>query len=362
VLAAGRTRKGEPITDDKTISHSILQEALKANSEFLVTDTSASEDLSLRQSIVAFDLRTVICIPLRRPQVQTIKQATAPADEVMGALYVDSRLISRELSSVSHDILRAIATEAASLIENANLVQAEEANRRYEQEIAIAATIQQRLMAVTLPDVSFALVDGKNLACKEVGGDFYDWVNTPDGLALVICDVSGKGIAAAILASTLQGMVYSHLISGMGLQDIVTAVNRFFHDKNIGEKYATMILLRIKPNGDLEYANCGHIQPLVISHGAAIRLTHGNVPVGLIPGAPFSSAHHQLNRGDRLILVSDGVTEAENTRGDFFDNEGLDAAALRGPGINVIFHAIDSFCGSMPLNDDCTVVELTYLG
>ena len=209
-LAAGRNSKGEPLLDDTTISHSILDEGVKSNSEFVITDTSQSLDLAGRHSIVAYDLRTVICIPLRKPQVQTTRDTgVVPLEssaEVMGALYVDSRFASRDISSVSNDILRAIATEAASLIENARLVQAEEASRRYQQELSIAASIQQRLMAVTIPEVPFARLKGRNLSCKEIGGDFFDAVNTDEGLAVVLADVSGKGVSAALLASTLQGM------------------------------------------------------------------------------------------------------------------------------------------------------------
>src|SRR5579863_4898658 len=214
-LAAGRNSKGEPLLEDTTISHSILEDALKSNSEFVLTDTSRSADLTGRKSIVAYDLRTVICVPLRKPQVQATRDAEAPSPapsaEVMGALYVDSRFASRDISGVSNDILHAIATEAASLIENARLVQAEEAGRRYQQELSIAASIQQRLMAVTIPEVPFAKLAGRNLSCKEIGGDFFDAVQTGKGLAVVLADVSGKGVSAALLASTLQGMIYSQL-------------------------------------------------------------------------------------------------------------------------------------------------------
>ena len=364
-LAAGRNSKGEPLLDDKTISHSILDDALKSNSEFVLTDTSRSADLTGRKSIVAYDLRTVICVPLRKPQVQATRDVEAPSPapsaEVMGALYVDSRFASRDISGVSNDILHAIATEAASLIENARLVQAEEAGRRYQQELSIAASIQQRLMAVTIPEVPFAKLAGRNLSCKEIGGDFFDAVNTDQGLTIVLADVSGKGVSAALLASTLQGMIYSQLTAGMPLTEIVTAVNRFFTDKNIGEKYATVIIARVRDNGDLEYVNCGHVQPLVVSNGAVQRPAHGNLPVGLLPDAKYESAHCQLKPGDRLVLVTDGVTEAENARGDFFEDSRLELAAKTGT-LEQIFTAISSFCGGTPLNDDCTVVELVYTG
>ncbi len=365
-LAAGRNSKGEPLLDDKTISHSILDDALQSNSEFVITDTSQSIDLAGRQSIVAYDLRTVICIPLRKPQVQATRdaQGAAPSSsgEVMGALYVDSRFASRDISSVSNEILQAIAIEAASLIENARLVQAEEASRRYQQELAIAAGIQQRLMAVTIPEVPFARLAGRNLSCKEIGGDFFDAVNTEDGLAIVLADVSGKGVSAALLASTLQGMIYSQLTARMPLVEIVSAVNRFFTHKHIGEKYATVIVARIHPDGELEYVNCGHVPPLLVSDHAVQRPTHGNLPVGLLKDATYESDRCRMKPGDRLVLVTDGVTEAENARGDFFEDSRLETVAAKSGSLEDIFTAVADFCSGTPLSDDCTVVDLLYTG
>lgn len=363
-LAAGRNSKGEALLDDKTISHSILDEALKSNSEFLFTDTSQSLDLAVRQSIVAYDLRTVICMPLRKPQVQTTRDTPVSANtqEVTGALYLDSRFASRDISSVSHDILRVIATEAASLIENARLVQAEEVSRRYQQELAIAASIQQRLMAVTIPEVPYAKMRGRNLSCKEIGGDFFDVVNTEDGLAVVLADVSGKGVSAAVLASTLQGMVYAHLSARMSLTDIMTSVNRFFTQKHLGEKYATVIITKVRKDGELEYVNCGHVPPLLVSGDKVMRPQHGNLPVGLLADAQYESDRVHLKPGDRFILVTDGVTEAENAHGEFYDNERLEAVAAKTPTLEDIFASVSTFCAGNPLGDDCTVVELLYTG
>src|SRR5215468_5310796 len=364
-LAAGRNSKGEPLLDDKTISHSILEETLKSNSEFVITDTSRSLDLAGRQSIVAYDLRTVICMPLRKPQVQATRDAASPVEnlsEAMGVLYVDSRFASRDISSVSNDILRAIATEAASLIENARLVQAEEAARRYQQELSIAASIQQRLMQVKIPEVPFAKMRGRNLSCKEIGGDFFDVVNTEDGLAVVLADVSGKGVSAAVLASTLQGMVYAHLIARMPLPEIMAAVNRFFTQKHLGEKYATVIIIRVTKAGELEYVNCGHVPPLLVSDGNVTRPAHGNLPVGLLKDATYESDRVQMRRGDRFILVTDGVTEAENAEGEFYDNERLEEIAAKSPTLEDIFASVSAFCAGTPLGDDCTVVELEYTG
>ena len=361
-LAAGRNSRGEILLDDTTISHSILEESLRANSEFLVSDTSRSLDLTGRQSIVAYDLRTVICIPLRKLQVQSKSRGEAVATgETLGALYVDSRFASKDISKVSGDLLHVVATEAASLIENARLVQAEEESRRYQQELAIAATIQQRLMSVTIPEVPFARLNGKNLSCKEIGGDFFDAVNTEDGLAVVLADVAGKGVSAALLASTLQGMIYSQLVAHTPLPDIAASANRYLTSKHIGEKYATVVIARLRRDGELEYVNCGHIPPLFVCGNEVIRPSHGNLPVGLMPHVTYESDRYSLHAGDRLVLVTDGVTEAENQEGEFFDNERLEAAAKKGS-MKDIFEAVSQFCAGNPLSDDCTVVELSYSG
>jgi sigma-B regulation protein RsbU (phosphoserine phosphatase) len=361
-LAAGRNSRGEILLDDTTISHSILEESLRANSEFLVSDTSRSLDLTGRQSIVAYDLRTVICIPLRKLQVQSKSRGEAVATgETLGALYVDSRFASKDISKVSGDLLHVVATEAASLIENARLVQAEEESRRYQQELAIAATIQQQLMSVTIPEVPFARLNGKNLSCKEIGGDFFDAVNTEDGLAVVLADVAGKGVSAALLASTLQGMIYSQLVAHTPLPDIAASANRYLTSKHIGEKYATVVIARLRRDGELEFVNCGHIPPLFVCGSEVIRPSHGNLPVGLMPDVTYESDRYSLHAGDRLVLVTDGVTEAENPEGEFFDNERLEAAAKKGS-MKDIFEAVSQFCAGNPLSDDCTVVELSYSG
>ncbi len=361
-LTAGRDSKGEQLTDDSTISRSILEEAASAASEFMVSDTSRSSDLAGRNSIIAYDLRTVIAIPLRRTQTQfaekTITDGGQP--QVRGVLYLDSRFASRDVSAVSHDILRAIATEAAALVENAHLVQAEEAARRYQQELNIAATIQQRLMTVSIPNVPYASIRATNLACKDVGGDFFDVVMTDEGLAVLVADVSGKGISAALLASILQGMIYSQLIANMPLAEIVSTANAFLCRKVMGQKYATLLLCRLKANGELEYVNCGHVPPVLVSDGKIERPKTSNVPVGLLAGAEFECAKLKLPSNGHFVMVTDGVTEAEDAQGEFYGDERLEESANSAAPYDSIFSSVKTFCGDTPLSDDCTILELHY--
>jgi sigma-B regulation protein RsbU (phosphoserine phosphatase) len=363
-LAAGRNSRGEVLTDDTSISRSILDDAATKASEFLVSDTSSSSDLAARNSIIAYDLRTVIAIPLRRTAtlVQSSGETGDPSAQIRGVLYLDSRFASRDISAVSHDILRAIATEAAALVENARLVQAEEAAKRYQQELSIAASIQQRLMAVSIPDVPFASIRANNIACKDVGGDFFDVVMTEHGLAVLVTDVSGKGISAALLASILQGMIYSQLVANMPLNEIVASANAFLCRKVAGQKYATLFLCRITNDGMMEYLNCGHVPPVLVKGDGVIRPSNCNLPVGLLSDAQYTCEKVQLGPAEKLVVVTDGVTEAENAQGDFFGDEGLEKAAHSDSPFENIFNVLKGFCGDTPLNDDCTILELTYKG
>jgi serine phosphatase RsbU (regulator of sigma subunit) len=361
-MAAGRDKAGEKIYDDSTISKSALRDAANSHSEFLVTDTSQSEQLLNRESVVAQNLKSIICIPLRRAGMQGKPAETAKpsAADLLGVMYLDSHFLAGKLTSVSQDILRNIANGAAALVENAALVEAEEAARRVQQEMQIAAEIQQRLMTVTVPEVPYARVQAVSYACKDIGGDFFDLVQSEKGLSLIVADVSGKGVSAAVVASILQGMLYSHLAEDAELSHMLSTVNRFLFEKIGGQKYATLVIARISPGGEMELMNCGHVPPIVVSGEKVIKLEDGNLPVGLIPFAQFTSAKHQLKPGDRIVVVTDGVTEAEDATGEFFGNDRLEKCCPGG--FEGIERAVTAFRGATPLSDDCTMTEILYRG
>ena len=357
-FATGRSNDGKTLTVNETVSQTAIRKALETAEPYILTDTLAADTGLLSESMVLQSIRAIIAIPLRmRPRDDT-------KGETLGVLYLDSRLTPGMLSEADHGLLHTVAAEAAALVENTRLVVADEAAKRYREELAIAAGIQQRLMAVQLPTLSFATIDGRNLPCKEIGGDFFDVLADGHGLAVVLADVSGKGAAAAILASTLQGMVYTQLVSGMALEQIAAAVNAYLCVKDTG-KYATMVIVYLLPDGTVQYVNCGHESPLLIrSEGSsaceAQALLESNLPVGLIQEAKFTAGSLQMKPGERLLVVSDGVTEAENAEGEFFGNARLASAAEACTGIDELLRSLERFCGSTPASDDRTVVEIKY--
>ncbi len=238
-----------------------------------------------------------------------------------------------------------------------------DAQTDHKEELAAAARIQQGLMAVMTFQPPFAEATGRNQPCKEIGGDFFSVLTVGDSVAAAIADVSGKGVAAAVMASLLHGMVHEGLLSNVPLPEIARNANEFFCVRDLGSKYATLVIVCVKPDGQGEYLNCGHIPPLVSNpKGEVIRLHESNLPVGLMPNAEYRHARFRLNAGDRIILVTDGVTEAESPEGDFFGDQRLEEFVSLGMSLDQIFTSVYLFQDGHPLSDDCTIVGLDYVG
>lgn len=359
-LAAARDSEGNRLLDSESLSQTAIRRATESGGEFILTDTLSSGDVPLSASIVAQNLRTVICFPLLRRR-ETARGATAAhGSDIIGVLYLDSRFAPGKVTAIDHDLLRTIAREAAALVENTELAAAEEQARQYREEMEIASRIQKGLMTLRDPKLSYAAVEAMSFPCSAVGGDFFDVATVNGSLSVALVDVSGKGISAAILASTLQGMLYLQFSSGQPLEDVAAMMNAYLCSKDVG-KYATMVLMRLDPEGNLEYINCGHILPRVQFCNGVNKLEISNVPVGLLPDQSFRSGRTKLDPGCRVFLVSDGVTEAENAAGDMFSDDRLDAA-LTCCDLRQLSDSITGFCGGTPLRDDCTILQLTYRG
>lgn len=354
-LRSGRSERGEILTEAKGISQSVLRGVIASSSEFVMS--MGDPEMTGTESIVSQQLRSIVCIPLRKSQ---FRDGGYAGSSVMGVLYLDSRIENGRLPDVSHELIRAIAREAAALVENAYLVKAEQEALAYQRELAIASTIQQSMMEVKIPSLPFAEVAARNISCKEIGGDFYDVIRLADCVAVVVADVSGKGISAALLASVLQGAIDPQLRQGLPLSQIAEGLNLYVYNKIVGQKYATLLMMKLYENGELEYINCGHVRPMLQSGDSISCLDNENFPVGLISPATFTSGSVQLRDGDRLMLFTDGVVEAENHSGEFFGNERLEATLAKEFSLGKLFGALDDYRAETLLSDDCTALLLRY--
>jgi serine phosphatase RsbU (regulator of sigma subunit) len=358
-LAVGRSRTAEKLEDSSTLSHSAIRQSIESGSDFIVTDTLSAE-AAPTHSIVAQSIRAIICIPLRK------RSAASDSDEsrVIGVLYLDSRQQRGHLTRLDNELLRTIATEATLLVENATLAQAEAAARRYREELLIASEIQQGLMSVRIPDLSFAEVKAHSVPCKGIGGDFYDVLCHNGALYIVVADISGKGVSAAVLGSTLQGLIHGQILSGLSLTEIALFANQFICNKGI-RKYATLFLLRLASDGTAEFVNCGHVQPLLHGYAGESAQAHllaadCNLPVGLFADATYTSETQHLEPGQRLVILTDGMTEAEDMSGECFGDRRLQSVIGEGALFPRIFEELRLFTSGAELEDDCTMVEVRF--
>jgi serine phosphatase RsbU (regulator of sigma subunit) len=349
-LICGMDNKGNQISDDPGASHSVVREAMASASEFITADATQLSALANRESILFNQLRTVIAIPLRIRRLAAI--------EVGGVLYLDSHTISHQLSGVSHDVLRALASECAALLESAKLMEAEEAARQYHQEMEIAASIQRSLISKSEVECGFARISGRNLPCKEVGGDFFDIYVSPDALTVVVADVSGKGISAALLASVIHGMFYAQLSSGTVLCEAIASINKFLCSRVAGQKYATLLCAQLRTDGMLEIVNCGHVPALIAEGGIVTQVTDGDLPVGLVADTRFHSIRRRFLAGSRLCIVTDGISESQNPEGIEFGLGRVEEYLQAKDPVAHMLAAVESFCGHCEPQDDRTVIVL----
>ena len=294
-------------------SQTAIQLALRRQSAVITEDLAQADmDLQAAQSIVAQRLRAVVVIPLFAMSRANTDQSmiNIKRGDFLGVLYLDSRRPAA-FSKLDRQILDALAADAASILDNARLVERERERQRMEQEINIARDIQQALLPKNFRDYPHLSVSGINFPCLAVGGDYFDVFPLSDNrTAFLIADVSGKGLGAALCTNLLQGAL-SGMTLGTDPARVFNHVNRFLCDHSEIGRYATMFFGILDDQGHLEYINAGHPSPFLIRRGVAEDVfTEGSYPVGLVPEAEYTAVALDLEPGDTLVLFSDGVTEA----------------------------------------------------
>jgi serine phosphatase RsbU (regulator of sigma subunit) len=286
-------------------------------------------------------------------------------DRVIGLIYVDSPHQIREFSREDLNLLTVMANVAAIRIEHARLNEIEEAERAMAQQLQQAALIQRGLLPDKPPSVPGLEIAGKTTACHTVGGDYYDFLVFPDGrVGMLVGDVAGKGMPAALLMSSLQARVQVVFEEADDLAHKIGRLNKAICSKCPDNRFITFFMAVVDPaTGELVYTNAGHNPPLLVRAGGGFeKLSGGGMILGILPHAPFKESRMQMGPGDVLVLFSDGVTEAVNRKDEDFGEERLAAlaASLRDRPVAEIVEAIDDavteFTEGAPPADDITVV------
>jgi serine phosphatase RsbU (regulator of sigma subunit) len=352
-----------------TPSQTAIQLALKQQSPVITEDLAQADvDLQAAQSIVAQRLRAVVVIPLyalSRANTQE-SMVNIKCGDFLGVLYLDSRRPAA-FSKLDRQILDALAADAASILDNARLVERERERQRLEEQINIARDIQQALLPRDFREYPHLSVTGFNLPCLSVGGDYFDVFPLSDGrTAFLIADVSGKGLGAALLTTMLQGAL-SGMTLGTDPARVFNHVNRFLCDHSEVGRYATMFFGILDQEGHLEYINAGHPSPFLIRRGTAEEaFTEGSYPVGLVPEAQYTAVCLKLEPGDTLVLFSDGVTEAMDPDEQLFGIPRLKELLTGQPECPLeqlqkcVLEAVENFARGAHQADDLTLLIVRY--
>jgi phosphoserine phosphatase RsbU/P len=352
-----------------TPSQTAIQLALRRQSAVITEDLAQADmDLQAAQSIVAQRLRAVVVVPLYAMARANTDQSmiNIKRGDFLGVLYLDSRRPAA-FSKLDRQILDALAADAASILDNARLVERERERQRLEQEIGIARDIQQALLPRNFRDYPHLSVKGINLPCLSVGGDYFDVFPLGDNrTAFLIADVSGKGLGAALLTTMLQGAL-SGMTLGTDPARVFNHVNRFLCDHAEVGRYATMFFGILDDQGHLEYINAGHPSPVLIRDGVAEDIfTEGSYPVGLVPEAEYTAVCLKLEPGDTLVLFSDGVTEAMDPTEQLFGVPRL-KECLTGHHQTpldelqkTVLESVENFCRGASQADDLTLLLVRF--
>jgi sigma-B regulation protein RsbU (phosphoserine phosphatase) len=297
----------------------------------------------------------MICVPLRIDHY------------VIGAIQVLNK--AGGFSSEDAELLCLIAFYSASAIQAERLRQQAAAAMLLRHEMALASDVQRKL----LPERSLA-IEGFQLAavCRPaavVGGDFYDLLSLPDGaVAITLGDVSGKGLPAAVMMASIQPLLRNLLLRNSDpLRHIVADLNNSILRSSSPERYSTLFCgVLNRERNQLTYVNAGHIPPFIIRH-ASDRIEHpaeGDVPVGLMPWTSFIEQTVRLHSGDVFVCISDGILEAQDSRGELWDGAlvtELLSEARHLPVTQILdrlVQAVDLYAGGAEQSDDMTAIVL----
>jgi sigma-B regulation protein RsbU (phosphoserine phosphatase) len=345
-----RAHKGEGFR----ISTAVRDRVLIDRTSVLVRDAQLDDAFKGRMSIVEHKVHTMMASPLQTKE-----------GRIIGLIYVDSPFVLREFTKDDLSLLTVMANVAAIRIENARLAEIEEADRIMKRDLSQAADIQGGVLPAKAPNMPGADLAGYNAACRTVGGDYYDFFPYADGrVAMALGDVSGKGMPASLMMMALQARVQVLAEDPGDLGGFMVRLNKATCAKCPSNRFVTFFFCVLDANtGELTFANAGHNPPILVrASGEAEMLAGGGPVLGILPIAPYSQQRTMLERGDMLVLYSDGVTEATNINYDEYGEDRFidvlrehrqePAEAI----VEAVTRSLTEFAAGAPQADDITLV------
>jgi sigma-B regulation protein RsbU (phosphoserine phosphatase) len=354
-LAASRA-SGRRSPGSFSISRTVVRELLNQRNAILISDPKSDSRFAQQQSIVGSGIRSVMAVPL------------FDQDRVLGILYADT---TNPLHRYTEDSLRVTATFGnilAAKIGNQKLLRERQAKEVLEAELKVASQIQNQLLPARLPRIEGYTLSAFQAQCKAVGGDLYDVAELADGsVLLLLADVSGKGMGAALLMSNvLAAFRILYGSEDLSLVKMTSRVSGQLVRSSRPEDFATLFVCRLYPQTHtLRYLNAGHNPPMMVrSDGKVEELESSGIPIGAFDLSPWKEGTLQFGIGDLLFMFTDGITEATNLQGEMYQDERLKRFLLdslrQTPEelTESVLDEIRAFMGGASQSDDITTLAL----
>jgi serine phosphatase RsbU (regulator of sigma subunit) len=352
-IARGAHAGAMPAASEVQISRSITNKVLNEGASVLTSDAMHDPRFEAQHSVVLSQIRSVMAVPL------------ASGEETFGMIYVDNPFNNR-FREEDLKVLTTIASVASIKIENERLLEERLEKRRMEEELKVASEIQMRLQPFAPPCLEGWEMTGVSFPCREIGGDYYDFIQRKSDKRVVIAvgDVSGKGTGAALLMSSLHAAVRAQSQTRRSIAEVMAEINQYIFENSPPNKFLTLFYGEVDPEtGTLTYSNGGHNSPILVrANGDLERLDKGGLPIGMMQGVQYQEGAVGFERGDVLLIYSDGITESVNESEEEFgeprlievvkQNRGRSSSGLR----DRIDEALSRFVGSMAPVDDMTLM------
>ncbi len=349
-------------------SRKIPEEVFRTGQSRIEADLLDGDLADKHVGTVALGIRNVLCVPLRLVRYVESADSTTE-DKRIGVLYLDSREKGTLMTDETRATLDTLAAEAAVAIDNAQLYRDALEKARLDQEMATAAQIQQALLPTRSRAGAFFDAAAEMMACRSIGGDFFEYMDLPDGrFGFALGDVAGKGPPAALLGALLQGSLAAQSDTASGPAEALSRVNTALVNRAIESRFVTLFYAVLTPEGELTFCNAGHNPPFLVSADGIKRLETGGMPLGLFEGAPLEEETVTMAPGDFVVTFSDGVSEALNPEGEEFEDERILASIEGSAGrdaqtqLEHLFSSVNTFTAGAVQNDDVTVLVLSYRG
>ena len=339
------------------LSRSILEKVSRTRAAVLSDDVANDSRFEPSDSIISYNICSIMAVP-----IMDYDQA-----EVLGVIQVDARSHGQKFTHEDLDMLVSIAYQVAVCYQNARLHEIEISEKVMEREMNIANTVQRGLLPQSPPVIpNYEFFDFYRPA-RYLGGDYYDYIVLADGrLVFALGDVSGKGVAASLLMAKLSAEVRGGLIIEPTFADTVRRLNRIFCEPRWDNRFVTFFFGILNPQThEVCFHNAGHIPPILVSRdGTAESLGEGNVglPLGVMENSEYPENRFTMQSGQKLVVLSDGITDAMDARGNYFTLKGVMrfiAGSSVGPveafGRHLV-SAVHGFSGRTPQTDDQSLV------